>query len=112
MRLPGLVGELIEPIADQRESQHRKLLGYQNTALTDMQADAAVVQMFRQDVISVTKIADVLAEYDIPSHDWGDKTLWRLFNAATFVLTGRVLENPQTTTRLHTILDGIAETVQ
>src|SRR5690606_20018092 len=37
MRLPGLIGELVEPIADQREAQHRKLLAYQGTELNDDQ---------------------------------------------------------------------------
>jgi hypothetical protein len=36
--LPGLIGEMIEPLQEQREAQHRKLLTYQNTALTDGQA--------------------------------------------------------------------------
>lgn len=28
-------------------------------------------------------------QWERPAHDWGDRTAWRLFNAATFALTGR-----------------------
>ncbi len=111
-RLPGLIGELIEPIADQRESQHRKLLTYQKTELSDDDADRAIMKMYREDIINVTRIADVLGQWERPTHDWGDKTAWRLFNATTFALTGKVLEKPAVTTKLHQVIDGVCEWVQ
>jgi len=46
-----------------------------------------------------------------PPHDWGDETAWRLFNATTFALTGRVAENPAATRQLHDVIDGVCETV-
>lgn len=109
--LPGLIGEIIEPLANQREQQHRQLERYRATPLTDDRADAAIMKMYRSQVISVQKIADVLKQWEEPSHDWGDKTGWRLFNAATFSLTGRVSENPKATSELHKILDGTCELV-
>lgn len=112
MRLPGLIGELIEPIADQREAQHKKLLAYQETELSDDMADQAIMRLYREDVINVTRIADVLSEWERPSHDWGDKTVWRLFNATTFALTGKVMEKPAVTTKLHQVIDGVCERLQ
>lgn len=111
MRLPGLIGELVEPIADQREAQHRKLLTYQETALSDDDADRAIMQLYRQDIINVTRIADVLNEWERPTLDWGDKSAFRLFNATTFALTGKVMEKPAVTTKLHQVIDGICERV-
>lgn len=111
MRLPGMIGELIEPIAEQRESQHRKLLTYQETELSDDDADRAIMKMYREDIINVTRIADVLGQWEKPVHDWGGKTAWRLFNATTFALTGKVMEKPAVTTRLHQVIDGICERV-
>jgi hypothetical protein len=111
LRLPGLVGELIEPIALEREAQHKKLLAYQETALSDRLADHLVMELYRHGVISVTKIADVLEQWERPVHDHGAKTYWRFFNAITFVLTGRVSEDPRSTTTLHRVLDGFCETV-
>lgn len=111
MRLPGLVGQLIEPIAVQREHQAKQLAHYRATDLTERQADHAIMTMYREGVISVTRIADVWKEWEEPTHDWGPHTAWRLFNATTFVLAGRVMENPQATTKLHKIIDAVAETV-
>ena len=45
MRLPGLVGELIKPLTEQREAQHRTLSLYQRTAVTNQAADHAVLNM-------------------------------------------------------------------
>jgi hypothetical protein len=65
-----------------------------------------MMKMYRNQVITVQKIADVLPlAMGTPDHDWGDKTGWRLFNAATFALTGKVLENPRAIADLHRILD-------
>jgi hypothetical protein len=111
--LPGLVGELVEPLALQRESQHRTLLTYRGTALNDMQADHAIMSMYRQGVIGVQRIADVSDQWEKPAHEeWGDKTAWRLFNAATFALAGRVVENNDLTPRLHKIIDGVCQRLQ
>ena len=46
-----------------------------------------------------------------PPFDWGDRTAWRLFNAATHVLAGRVAENPVITRQLHQIIDGVCQHV-
>jgi hypothetical protein len=43
--------------------------------------------------------------YDEPPHDWGNRTAWRLFNAATFALEGKVAEKPDLTKRLHQVID-------
>jgi len=111
MRLPGLIGELIEPIAEQREAQQKKLSVYQQTELSDDDADLAIMRMYRDDIINVTRIADVLRQWEQPECDWGDKTAWRLFNATTFALTGKVMEKPTVTTRLHQVIDGVCQRI-
>lgn len=110
--LPGLVAELIRPLADHRAAQAKTFLTYQETVLDDGLADQAIMSMYRQGVINVTRIADVLSEWETPSHDWGQKTLWRLFNATTFVLSGKVMEQPQATPKLHKILDDVAYAIK
>jgi hypothetical protein len=65
--------------------------------------------MYRKDIIGVQRIADVLVQWERPAHDWGDKTAWRLFNAATFALAGKVAERPDLTKELHTIINGTCE---
>jgi len=111
LRLPGLVGELIEPIAEQREAQHRTIKRYRRTMLTDAVADQAIMGMYKEGVINLQRIPDVLAEWQEPTHDWKRGSAFHLFNAATFVLNGRIAENPTVTTRLHRVIDGVCESI-
>ena len=90
---------------DQRVAQNKRLVAYRNTPLTNVQADHAIMSMYRNDVINVQRIPEVMNEWERPSHDYGDKSAWRLFNAATFALAGRVAEKPNTTRELHRIID-------
>jgi hypothetical protein len=84
---------------------------YRHTGLLEHQVDQAIMQLYRRGVINVTRIAEVLEAYETPPHDWGDKTAWRLFNAATFSLTGRVAEAPSATARLHQVIDGYCQPI-
>lgn len=109
--LPALLADIIAPLKAQRIAQNQKLLTYQGTPLNDAQADHAILDMYRKDIIGVQRIADVMEQWERPAHDWGDKTVWRLFNAATFALAGKVAEKPDLTKQLHGILDLTCETV-
>ena len=109
--LPGLVTEIVQPLQDQRIAQNQKLLAYQGTPLTDTMADHAILDLYRQDVIGIQAVGHVLKAWEEPPHDWGDRTAWRLFNAATFALEGKVAEKPDLTKRLHQVIDGVCETV-
>ena len=106
--LPGIVAEVVEPLAGQRAQQHAQFDRYLATTLADTDVDHLIMQLYRRGAITVTKIADVLGHYENPPFDWGDRTAWRLFNAVTYALSGRVVENPKATTELHGILDAIA----
>jgi hypothetical protein len=110
--LPGLLSEIIVPLKDQRVAQNQRLLTYRETPLTDAAIDHAIMSMYRQDIIGVQAIGHVLKAYEEPPHDWGDKTAWRLFNAATFALAGKVAEKPDLTKQLHTVIDGTCTRLQ
>jgi hypothetical protein len=105
--LPGLVAEVIEPLKLERQAQHRKMVTYQGTELVEQEVNHAVMQMYRNKVINLQRIDDVLEAYEEPPHDWGDRTAWRLFNAATFALNGKIAESPATTGKLHEIIDAV-----
>ncbi len=108
--LPGIIGEMIEPLALQREQQARKFELYRHAMLTDESADHAIMQMYREGIINVQRIADVAKEWDEPSfEDFNERNAWRLFNAATFALNGRIAENPGATARLHQVIDGVCQ---
>ena len=70
-----------------------------------MDADHAILTMFRRGIVNIQRVADVVDAWEQPPFDWGGRTAWRLFNAATYALTGRVVENNDATPRLHAIID-------
>lgn len=107
--LPGLISEIVEPLAQSRQAQHEKFQTYQNTVLTDRDADHLIMELYRQGVINVQRIPQVAGQWQNPEHDWGDKTAWRLFNATTFALNGRLSEDPGKCNRLHHVIDGTCE---
>lgn len=107
--LPALISEIVEPLANQREQQYLTFSRYKAKPVTQQLAHHAIMEMFRRDVINVTRIPDVLEQWERPACDWGDETAYRLFNAATFALNGRVVENPTATTTLHRIIDEVCE---
>ena len=110
--LPGLVGELIEPLADERDAQHRIVRKYQTTPMSETMADHAVMALYRAEVLTVTRIADVIDRFEQPPHDWGEKTVWRMFNCVTHALEGRIAENPTVTRRLHDVLATVCQDTQ
>ena len=107
--LPSLIAEIVEPLREQRIEQAQTFEMYQSTALHAKHVDHAIMQLFRVGVINVTRIAEVLDAYEKPPYDWGTETAFRLFNATTFVLNGRVMESPSTTAKLHKVLDDLCE---
>jgi Domain of unknown function (DUF932) len=106
--LPGIVAEVVEPLAAKRAEQNAQFARYQATELSDPQVNHLIMQLYRAGAITVTKIADVLGNFENPPFDWGGRTAWRLFNAVSYGLSGRVVENPRATTELHNVLDAIA----
>lgn len=111
--LPGLVMEIIEPLTQIRETQQRTFERYRRTELTEQLVDHAIMRMYREGVINVQRIPEVLKEWEEPTHEpAGAWSAWRLFNAATLSLAGRTLERPEATPKLHKIIDGVCEKVQ
>jgi hypothetical protein len=83
--LPGLAAEVVEPLADARELQQRTFDRYRKTHLNLVQSDHAIMEMYRQGVVNIQRIADVHQEWERPSFpemEEGGITAWRLFNAA------------------------------
>lgn len=111
--LPGLLMEIIEPLAQRREEQAKKFDHYRHTMLTDQAADHFIMSLYREGVIGVQRIADVAREWDTPTFPEfnADRSAWRAFNAVTYALNGRIAENPDTTATLHRVLDSTCELV-
>lgn len=113
LMLPGLLMEIIEPLALQREAQAKKFDHYKHTQLSDRAAHDFIVQLYRQGIVGSQTMTKIISEWHEPSFDEFkvDRSAWRAFNAATFALTGRVAEKPSATADIHRILDGTCELV-
>jgi len=107
--LPSLLSEIVVPLAAQRIAQNEKLLSYRNSALDDDMVDMGIMKLYRKKVIGVQAIGNILNAYETPPHDWGDRTVWRLFNAATLTLAGKVAEDPKLTEGVHEVMDELSE---
>lgn len=110
--LPGLVMEMIEPLALAREQQFQTIQMYKERNLGQNEADFVIMEAFRQDIINVQRIAEVNREWESPTHDdFAPRTAWSMFNAFTHVLAGKVSGNPIATQRLHNVIDGVCKEV-
>ena len=83
---------------------------YRATTLTPEWADHTLLELFRQGVYPSKLLGEVNQEFYDPSFE--EMRLqplngWRLFNAVTFVLNGKILGSPQTTQTLHRVLDDV-----
>lgn len=111
--MPMMIHQAVEPLNQQRANQAQTFERYQQQMLTDESADHAILNMWRENVITPRRIPEVVKQWDDPQfEDWGaEPTAWRLFNSVTFVLAGRITENPQVTRRLHNVIDGTCEVI-
>lgn len=110
--LPGLVMEIVEPLAQARQAQQITFDRYKATKIPPELASHAMIEMFRQGVMNWTRIRDVQAEWHEPSFEgFEDYSAWRLFNAATRALEGKITENPQASQSLHEVIDGVCSRV-
>lgn len=106
--LPGIIGEMVEPLADARLAQARSFERYKDTLLLTQHVDHAIMDLYRQGIINVTRIAEVWREWEEPSFEEFDQfNAWRLFNAVTFVLNGAIVGNPREATKIHQVIDGV-----
>ena len=69
--------------------------------LTDQAADHVFLDLCRQGVINIQRVPEVMGQWERPTFpDLEEPSAWRLFNAVTHTLSGRVMDNPNSTPRL------------
>lgn len=108
--LPRIVHTSVARLADLRGQQDERIRRYKETALSDPLAHDLVVRAVDANVLPVTQLPAVLAEWRTPSHKEftaGGKTLWRFHNALTHVWKGRNLAAlPRRSQALQGLLDA------
>lgn len=110
--LPGLVMEMIAPLAAARERQYETIQAYKGTQVDQLLADYILMEAFRRDVLPWAHLQKVFTEWEHPSHDvFEDRNAWSMFNAFTHVLAGKVAGNPLSTRNLHNVIDGVCKEI-
>jgi Domain of unknown function (DUF932) len=107
--LPQLIERAVGQLGDLRRTQEQRFISYRHHELTDGAAHDLMIQALDARVLPVTQIPDVVREWREPRHvefREGGRTAWRLFNAFTEVLKGRLDALPARTQALHGLLDA------
>jgi Domain of unknown function (DUF932) len=106
--LPQLIDRAVGRLGDLRRTQEARFIGYKQHELTDGAAHDLVIRALDAQVVPVTRVPDVLEEWRTPRHPEfrEGRTAWRLFNAFTETLKGRLDALPARTQALHGLLDA------
>lgn len=104
--LPNLIMAAFSNLKSMQHNQELRFERYMEARINDRDADHLIMSMIRNGVISPQRIGKLLQEWDEPSHDFGPRTVWRLFNATTEALKGyNIHEMPQRTIGLQALCD-------
>jgi len=110
VQLPGLIAEAVTHVSAMRDNQNQRFEHYQATKLTTQRAGAVICEMYRRGIVNTSRIGKVIEQWDDPTHDFGPRTAWRLFNATTEALKGSpVFDMPTRTMGLQSLLDEASE---
>ena len=108
--LPNMIMAAVSNTKTMEHNQALRFERYQETPVSDRDADHLIMNMMRRGAINTTRIPKVVQEWDEPSHDFGGRTIWRLHNAVTETLKGtNIHEMPKRTIELNAICDEYAE---
>jgi hypothetical protein len=105
--MPELIEQTLEGIPELRVLQDNRFGAYREATLSQRNADHLVMNMLREGAVNTSRIERLIKEWDTPTFDHGsDRTVWRMFNAATQALKGvNIHEMPDRTIRLQTVCD-------
>ena len=107
--LPHLVGAAVMNTGLMRDNQNLRFEQYQDSKIDSRTADHLIIEMLRHGAINTSRVQKVVQQWDEPDHDFGGKTVWRLFNAVTESLKEAPLHDvPPRTIILQSVLDRAA----
>jgi hypothetical protein len=108
--LPALVGAAVMNTEMMRNNQNLRFEQYQDTYIRGRTADHLIIEMLRHGAINTSRVQKVVEQWDEPDHDFGGRTIWRLFNAVTESLKEAPLHDvPPRTIALQAVLDKAAK---
>jgi hypothetical protein len=107
--LPLLIEQKLAGIPEMSRLQDNRFNAYRESNLSEKNADHLIMNMLREGAVNTSRIEKVINEWDNPTFDHGDRTVWRAFNAATQALKGtNIHEMPARTIQLQEVCDHAA----
>jgi hypothetical protein len=104
--LPNLIGAAVSNTAAMRDNQDQRFETYKHSTLTDLRAHNLIIELLRLGAINTSRVKKVVEQWHDPIHDFGGKTVWRLFNAVTEALKGSPLHDmPNRTIEMQAVCD-------
>jgi len=78
-----MISKSLDDLAILEKEQQRAFARFKRTRLSSIEAEQAIIDMVRQDIISPSKAGLVIAEWDMPTRQFlrGSRSVWRLFHA-------------------------------
>jgi hypothetical protein len=110
--LPDLVGAAVMNTEMMRDNQNLRFDCYQDRKIDSRTADHLIIEMLRHGAINTSRVQKIVEQWDNPNHDFGGRSIWRLFNAVTESLKEAPLHDvPPRTILLQAVLDRAAKFV-
>ena len=104
--LPNLITAAVSNTAAMRDNQDARFEAYKHANLTDLRAHNMIIELVRSGALNTSRVKKVVDQWHEPNHDFGDKTVWRLFNAVTEALKGSPLHDmPSRTIDMQAVCD-------
>ena len=104
--LPILIEQTLQGIPEMKGIQDERFGAYKDHSLSQKNADHLIMNMLRAGAVNTARIEKVIQEWDEPTFEHGDRTVWRAFNAATQALKGvNIHEMPRRTIALQHVCD-------
>jgi hypothetical protein len=104
--LPELIRATLMQVPEMSMIQDKRFEAYKEQSLSVRNADHLIMNMLRVGAVNTARIEKVIKEWDNPSYDHGDRTVWRAHNAATQALKGvNIHEMPKRTILLQEVCD-------
>lgn len=115
--LTWMISESIGKLTLAFDAQNARYGAYKAFALDDPMAHDTIIRLFDAGVINLTDIRRLLEQWRKPKHvEFESRNAWSLFNGVTEVLKNadskgnyrpNIWELPDTTRRLHEVMDGV-----
>jgi hypothetical protein len=110
--LPNLITAAVSNTAAMRDNQDARFEAYKQSTLTDLRAHNIIIELLRIGALNTSRIKKVVDQWHTPDHDFGGKTVWRLFNAVTEALKGSPLHDmPNRTIEMQAVCDRTTQFV-